>query len=64
MSRKLTISGLSSALKAQKRSELTQKLGAIVDVHVETELRIGRESKDRRNLSISASSVDFYVGLP
>jgi hypothetical protein len=43
---KLTISGLSSALKAGKRPELAQKLAAIVDVCVETELRIGRESKD------------------
>ncbi len=43
---KLTISGLSSALKAEKRSELAQKLAAIVDVCVESELRIGRESKD------------------
>ena len=43
---KLTISGLSSALKAEKRSELAQKLAAIVDMRVETELRIGRESKD------------------
>ncbi len=43
---KLTISGLSSALKAEKRSELAQKLASIVDVHVETELRIGREGKN------------------
>jgi hypothetical protein len=42
---KLTISGLSSALKAEKRSELAQKLASVVDVHVETELRIGREEK-------------------
>src|SRR6266702_6494470 len=42
---KLTISGLSSALKAEKRSELAQKLASVVDVHVETELRIGREGK-------------------
>ena len=43
---KLTVSGLSSALKAEKRSELAQKLAVIVDVRVETELRIGREGKD------------------
>jgi len=43
---KLTISGLSPALKAEKRSELAQKLAAIVDVRIETELRIGRASKD------------------
>ena len=43
---KLTVSGLFSALKAEKRSELAQKLAAIVDVRVETELRIGREGKD------------------
>jgi hypothetical protein len=43
---KLTISGLSSALKAEKRTELAQKLADVVDVHVETELRIGREKKN------------------
>ncbi|HYM00103.1 MAG TPA: PD-(D/E)XK nuclease family protein [Blastocatellia bacterium] len=43
---KLTISGLSSALKAEKRSELAQKLTSVVDVRVETELRIGREGKN------------------
>jgi hypothetical protein len=41
---KLTISGLSSAIKAEKRSELARKLAEIADVRVETELRIGRES--------------------
>ena len=40
---KLTVSGLSSALKAEKRAELAQKLAGIADVHFETELRIGRE---------------------
>jgi len=39
---RLTISGLSSALKAQKRSGLAQKLAGVVDVRVETELKIGR----------------------
>lgn len=39
---KLTVSGLSSALKARKRAELAQKLTGVVDVRVETELRIGR----------------------
>jgi hypothetical protein len=43
---KLTISGLSSALKAEKRSELTQKLRGITDVRVDTELRIGRKTQD------------------
>jgi hypothetical protein len=49
---KLTISGLSSAIKAEKRAELAQNLAGIVDVHVETELRIGRApnaSKERRS---------------
>jgi PD-(D/E)XK nuclease superfamily len=40
---KLTISGLSSARKAEKRAELFQKLSTVVDVRVETELRIGRK---------------------
>jgi hypothetical protein len=39
---KLTVSGLSSALKAEKRGELAQKLAGVADVHLETELRIGR----------------------
>ena len=39
---KLTVSGLSSALKVEKRAELTQKLAGVADVHFETELRIGR----------------------
>jgi len=42
---KLTISGLSSALKAEKRAELAQKLAGVADVHVETELKIGRVTK-------------------
>jgi len=43
---RLTISGLSSALKAEKRTELAQKLTGIADVRVETELKIGREGKN------------------
>jgi hypothetical protein len=43
---KLKISGLSSAIKAEKRTELAQKLAEIAEVRVETELKIGRESKD------------------
>ena len=43
---KLTISGLSSAIRAEKRTELAQKPAEIAEVRVETELRIGRESKD------------------
>ncbi len=43
---KLTISGLSSAIKAQKRAKLTEKLAGVVEVHVETELRIGRGGKN------------------
>lgn len=45
---KLTISGLSSPLKAEKRAELAQKLATIVDVRVDTELNIGREGKNGR----------------
>jgi len=40
---KLTVSGLSSALKAEKRAKLAESLGEIADVRVDTELRIGRE---------------------
>jgi len=43
---KLTISGLSSLLKADKRTELAHKLATIADARVETELKIGREGKN------------------
>lgn len=39
---KLTISGLSSALKAEKRAELAKNMTRIADVRVDTELRIMR----------------------
>jgi hypothetical protein len=39
---KLTISGLSSPLKAEKRSELARTLATIVQIRVDTELKIGR----------------------
>jgi len=42
---KLTVSGLSSALKADKRAERAEKLTNIADMRVDTELRIGREEK-------------------
>lgn len=42
---RLTISGLSSAVKAEKRCKLAQMLAGVVDVHVETELRIGGTEK-------------------
>ncbi len=42
---KLTVSGLSSALKADKRAELAEKPTNIADMRVDTELRIGREEK-------------------
>jgi hypothetical protein len=43
---KLTISGLSSTIKAEKRTELAQKLAEIADVRVGTELKIGREARN------------------
>jgi hypothetical protein len=43
---KLTISGLSSAIKTEKRAELARKLAEIADVRVETDLKIGREDKN------------------
>jgi len=43
---KLTISGLSSALKAEKRAELARTLADTADVRVETGLKIGREGKN------------------
>jgi len=43
---KLTISGLSSAIKAEKRANLARKLAEIADVRVETELKIGQEARN------------------
>ena len=43
---KLTISGLSTALKADKRTDLAKQLGTVADVRVETEFRIGRGEKN------------------
>ena len=40
--KKLTVSGLSSPLKAQKRAELAAHLTELAEVRVETELKIGR----------------------
>ena len=45
---KLTISGLSSAIKAEKRADLAQTLAGVVDLHVETELRIGRATNGKK----------------
>ena len=45
---RLTISGLSSPLKAAKRAGLAQKLAGIADVRVETDLRIGRDKRNGR----------------
>ncbi len=41
----LTVSGLSSPLKAAKRAELANQLATLADVRVETELKIGRARK-------------------
>ena len=48
---RLTISGLSSAIKAEKRTGLAQRLAGIVEVHVETELRIGRTTSSNKERS-------------
>jgi hypothetical protein len=45
---RLTISGLSSPLKAEKRAELAQMLTGVVDLRVETELRIGHATNARK----------------
>lgn len=42
---KLRISGLSSPLKAEKRAALARMLAGVVDVRVETVLKIGPETK-------------------
>ena len=48
---KLTISGLNCAIKAEKRAELAQRLAGLVDVHVETELKIGRATNGNKGRS-------------
>src|SRR5260370_30161648 len=52
---KLTVSGLSSALKADKRAELLEKLAGVADVHFETQLRIGRARNNARKEQTSAN---------
>jgi len=52
---KLTVSGLSSPLKAGKRAELAQKLATIADVRLETELRIGRVRSNASKEQTSAN---------
>jgi len=52
---KLTVSGLSSALKADKRAELLEKLAGVADVHFETELRIGRARNNASKEQTSAN---------
>ena len=52
---KLTVSGLSSPLKAGKRAELAQKLATIADVRLETELRIGRVGSNASKEQTSAN---------
>jgi len=56
---KLTILGLSPAIKAEKDSELAEKLAAVVDIHVETELKIGRRSQ-REQKSIDEMEFGSY----
>ncbi len=52
---KLTVSGLSTPLKAGKRAELAQKLTTIADVRLETELRIGRVKNNASKKQTSAN---------
>lgn len=44
--KKLTVSGLSSPLRAQKRSELAEKLSEVVEIRVDTELKVGRAKEN------------------
>ncbi len=44
--KRLTVSGLSLPLKAEKRSELVEKLGEVADIRVDTELKIGRPKEN------------------
>jgi hypothetical protein len=42
----LTVSGLSWALKAQKRAELAEKLSEVAEIRVDTELKVGRPKEN------------------
>lgn len=44
----LTISGLSSPLKSEKRHELAAELASIVDVRMDTELKVGPATQESR----------------
>jgi hypothetical protein len=44
--KKLTVSGLSSPLKVQKRAELAEKLSEVAEIRVDTELRVGRPKEN------------------
>jgi hypothetical protein len=46
--KRLTVSGLSSPLKAQKRSELADKLSQVAEIRVDTELKVGRVKEQAR----------------
>jgi hypothetical protein len=46
VAKRLTVSGLSSPLKAQKRAELAEKLSEVAEIRVDTELRVGRPKEN------------------
>lgn len=54
LGKKLTISGLTSALKAEKRAELRRRLEAVTVVQVDTELKIGKAAGVSAELRKSA----------
>jgi hypothetical protein len=60
---KLTVSGLSSALKAEKRAELAEKLTSIADLRVDTELSIVREENNSRKGRASRKSGSLHLGI-
>lgn len=45
----LTVSGLSTPLKAKKRAELAAKMDELVEIRINTELHIGKVQDRRRN---------------
>lgn len=55
---KLTVSGRSSAIKAETPAELAQKLAEVVDGHFETELRIGREGTGATSATRESGGAD------
>lgn len=52
--KRLTVSGLSSPLKAKKRNELAAKMSELAEIRVETELKVGRAKDQEAGLEMAS----------